>query len=68
MWLQCVVSTDERFMGALRMGDETPRYLHTLSNICSVCESGRVETCVGDVTNFAFEEAVDMSYDRLQNE
>ena len=50
-WLHCVVSTDERFMGALRMGDETPRYLYILSKCCSVCESGRTEICVGDITN-----------------
>jgi len=50
-WLQFVVITDERFVGALRMGDETPRYLYNLSNGCSVCESGRIEICVGDITN-----------------
>jgi len=50
-WLQCAVSTDERFIEAFRMGNGTPRYLYNLSNVCSVCVDGRTEMCVPDVTD-----------------
>jgi hypothetical protein len=50
--LSVVVSTEERFVGALRVGDRTPRYLNNLSKqLLIVCESGRIKMCVGDITN-----------------